>query len=553
MPNVQQVSFQSPGTDYSADLYALQRKQALAEALRAQSMQPIEQQQVNGIPVPISPFQGLNKIMQGATTGMMEKNVERGQRNLAEKSRSELADVLRRGSETLGTDQMGAANIYMQHPMTQGMGLTLAQQSANQTALANALRGVGIGSPQASPQQALNAETAGGGQAGPTNAAAARIGAPNAGIPGVSPYAIPLMASQTPGAADIGKVIQSAYAERGKLQNVRPGGTVFDPEAGKPVFTAPQGGVQTQWGPQGPTASVVPNAQELAARGAGMTAGAQAAGKAPYDLSVVNTPGNPTLMTHQQQIEAATGQPMPSPFALPGAQVPQGATPAVPPGAAPAVPRRAGLTLQDQGQSRAQVEIGEGIGKRFNAIQESGFNANNKINKFSRLGTLLDDINTGKLAPAGFEIAAYAKSLGIPISEKLDNAQAAKAVANDLALELRNPSGGAGMPGSLSNADRDYLSSMVANLDKTPGANKLLVEGSVKLAQRDREVADLARQYKKKHGQFDEGFYDELAKFSDAHPLFTKTAPTVGTGTRATAGQINAPNIDALVNKYAPK
>lgn len=511
MPNVQQVSFQSPGSDYSADLYALQRKQALAEALRAQSMQPIEQQQANGAPVPISPFQGLNKIVQGATTGLMERNVEHGQRQLAEKSRSELADVLRRGSETLGTDPMGAANIYMQHPMTQQMGMTLAQQSANQSALANALRGVGIGSPQASPQQALNAEAAGGGQAGPTNAAASRIGAPNAGIPGVSPYAIPLMASAVPGASDIGKVIQSAYAERGKLQNVRPGGTVFDPMENKPVFTAPQGGVQTQWGPQGPTASAVPNAQELAARGAGMTAGAQAAGKAPYDLGVVNTIGNPTLMTHQQQIEAATGQPMPSPFALPGA--PQGQPI---PGGQP----RGGLPLQDQGQSRAQAEIGEGIGKRFNAIQESGFSANNKINKFSRLGTLLGDIETGKLAPAGFEVAAYAKSLGIPISDKLDNAQAAKAVSNDLALELRNPSGGAGMPGAMSDADRTFLASMVGNLDKTPGANKILIEGSVKLAQRDREVADLARQYKKKNGQFDEGFYDELAKFSDAHPLF---------------------------------
>jgi hypothetical protein len=60
----------------------------------------------------------------------------------------------------------------------------------------------------------------------------------------------------------------------------------------------------------------------------------------------------------------------------------------------------------------------------------------------------------------------------------------------------------------------------VAGLDKTPGANKLLIESMSKLAKRDADIAQLARDYKKREGKFDEGFYDELRKFSESNPLF---------------------------------
>jgi hypothetical protein len=54
------------------------------------------------------------------------------------------------------------------------------------------------------------------------------------------------------------------------VQDVRPGGTIFDVNAKQPIFSAPKDGVQTQWGPQGPAASLIPGAQELAARQEGL-------------------------------------------------------------------------------------------------------------------------------------------------------------------------------------------------------------------------------------------------------------------------------------------
>lgn len=60
------------------------------------------------------------------------------------------------------------------------------------------------------------------------------------------------------------------------MQDVRPGGTLFDVSKGQPVFSAPQNGVQTQWGPQGPTQGLVPGAAPAAATMAGAEAGAKA-------------------------------------------------------------------------------------------------------------------------------------------------------------------------------------------------------------------------------------------------------------------------------------
>jgi hypothetical protein len=89
-----------------------------------------------------------------------------------------------------------------------------------------------------------------------------------------------------------------------------------------------------------------------------------------------------------------------------------------------------------------------------------------------------------------------------------------------MALQLRNPSGGAGMPGALSDRDVQFLRAMVPGLAKTPEGNKLIIETARKLSQREIQVAQLARDYRKKKGQLDEGFYDQLKVFSDANPLF---------------------------------
>jgi hypothetical protein len=130
--------------------------------------------------------------------------------------------------------------------------------------------------------------------------------------------------------------------------------------------------------------------------------------------------------------------------------------------------------------------------------------------------------------PLNVEMASALNSMGFQIDPKLGNKQAAAALANKMALELRDPSQGGGMPGSMSNSDREYLNKMVPGLSQSAEGRHQLVQMAVATQQRNADVAGLARQWTKGAGRLDKpdrngkDFYDYLSEWSAAHPLFGK-------------------------------
>lgn len=181
------------------------------------------------------------------------------------------------------------------------------------------------------------------------------------------------------------------------------------------------------------------------------------------------------------------------------------------------------VTLKQEGEEAKSV--GKFFGDAYANIQQSGFSAQSKVNRYNRLGQLLDGVSTGKFAGAGLEVAKAASSLGFNIDPNMANKEAAQALSGEIALELRNPSGGAGMPGAMSDADRQFLTNMVPGLATTPEGRTLMLETAQKLAKRDMDVARMARDYRKRNGSINEGFYDELARYSESNPLFQQQAP----------------------------
>ena len=181
-------------------------------------------------------------------------------------------------------------------------------------------------------------------------------------------------------------------------------------------------------------------------------------------------------------------------------------------------------TVINKQETEEGKTVGKFFGENYAKVQESGMNAQGAMNRLNRLGGLLEGVDTGKFAPLGLEAAKTAESLGFKIDPKLANKEAAVALSSEIALQLRNPAGGAGMPGAMSDADRAFLAGMVPGIEKTPDGRKLILDTAKKMAQRDIKVAEMARQYRAKNGSINEGFYDELTRFSEANPLF-KTAP----------------------------
>lgn len=95
------------------------------------------------------------------------------------------------------------------------------------------------------------------------------------------------------------QIAQQALAKANYIPpvDVRPGGTLVDPRTGQPTFSAPNNGIQTQWGPNGPQQFVVPGAPQATAAMTGAETGAKVA-NTPMTVptagggSTVGYPGN---------------------------------------------------------------------------------------------------------------------------------------------------------------------------------------------------------------------------------------------------------------------
>ena len=192
------------------------------------------------------------------------------------------------------------------------------------------------------------------------------------------------------------------------------------------------------------------------------------------------------------------------------------------------------INMNTAGEAESAKAIGKGMGEQYIGLQKSGEAATQKINRTDRLGELLKGLDTGILTSAARPFVLGAKSLGFRVDPKWSNIEAAEALSAEMALELRNPSGGAGMPGALSDKDREFLTAMVPGVNKTPQGRQLIMDTSRKLAQREREVAAMARAYRQQRGgRFDEGFYDVLAEYSAKNPLFEGLRPGAPTNSNS--------------------
>lgn len=187
------------------------------------------------------------------------------------------------------------------------------------------------------------------------------------------------------------------------------------------------------------------------------------------------------------------------------------------------------VTVDTRQEGKFSETVGRELGEQYSGIMKADMNAPASIGKYNRLGQLLSQVNTGKFKGATTDLKAAAKSLGFDltamgIADDVAPAQAARALANQIALELRNPAGGAGMPGALSDKDREFLIQSIPGLENDPAAIGKMIEYRVKLEQRAQKVARMAREYRRKNGRFDEGFFDGLQDWSNKNPLFSEAA-----------------------------
>lgn len=170
------------------------------------------------------------------------------------------------------------------------------------------------------------------------------------------------------------------------------------------------------------------------------------------------------------------------------------------------------------GEKAYDAEVGKANAKDFGEIQTAGRSAVGQLSTYRIMQKLVDSPNfySGAGSASRDMLNRAAISLGIADAGKMAPNELFGKLANKAILEGLGGSLGAGV----SNADRDFIQGTVANRANTPEGNRAILDYSVKLAQRQIDMAKMARDYAAKSGgRLDAGFNDELTKFAEANPL----------------------------------
>jgi hypothetical protein len=191
--------------------------------------------------------------------------------------------------------------------------------------------------------------------------------------------------------------------------------------------------------------------------------------------------------------------------------------------------KRAGAnqnTINMPPQEKAyDAKVGSEFAEQNIGIIKGANEAQRKIGTLDRLGQLLKDpkVYTGAGGESVLQMKRIAKSLGMNV-EGVSDAEAARSISNQFALELRNPAGGAGMPGAMSDKDREFLQASVPSLQQTPEGNAKIVDYMKRVAGRAVEVEKLRQGYVKRYGRLNEGFHQAVRDYSETNPLFPEGA-----------------------------
>ena len=180
---------------------------------------------------------------------------------------------------------------------------------------------------------------------------------------------------------------------------------------------------------------------------------------------------------------------------------------------------RIGISQTTAGKQQAEKQ-GTFFGDTYADLQKKGMGSNDSIAKYQRLSSLLEGVDTGKFTGTTLEIKKAAKAAGIDLGvpDNVGALEAARALTSELALLARNPDSGMGMPGAMSDADRSFLVNMQPGIEQTPEGRRLMIDAAVKMERRKQDIARLAREYK--NGQLDNGFFQVVQEYANANPLF---------------------------------
>lgn len=149
---------------------------------------------------------------------------------------------------------------------------------------------------------------------------------------------------------------------------------------------------------------------------------------------------------------------------------------------------KGGVNIDQRQESSYSTERGKGLAKNRSGVEAAGMAAGPNIGEWRLLQSVLKGADTGTTAPVTLAMKRAASFLGLDFSKDIGAADAIDSIANKMALRLRSPEGGAGMPGAMSDKDREFLVRMVPGIEKTDFGNDIIVEAGLRMEQRNKDI-----------------------------------------------------------------
>lgn len=478
-----------------------------------------------------------------------------------------------------------AMALQSQNPMLQQLAPEIIKRQMDAAELKSALQAAGI-TPSGAPAAGANGSMPGG----------AGTGLPE----GISPQAFALTLARNPQAQALGKMIQDAnkpqtLAEGGTL--VTPGGRIIMTAPKTEAGIAVQGGqavpIPGFAEAQASRAGQIAKAEAVArdpyaalvqvntAEGPRMMTPAQARtlaqgnvpdggvgnGGGPVNGRPIPNPMAPRPedtdrgLIYKQELDAAAqrlsaAQQAGDPAAAARAQqdiagllkevksnriqVPQEATPSVA-GSGRGGQGGPGIPLMSEEQKAYGEARAKGFAEQASNVQKTGQTGASMLRNLDQLRTLYSDPNVAKGALA--ENISGLKNIGASFGidmKGLSSEQAAQAITNKMALDARSTADGGGMPGAMSDADRNFLKNLQPDLSKSPEGRAKIMDAMQRVAQRQIDVARLATEYEQRNGRLDAGFDRVVQDYAAKNQMFTQ--PTRGGGSKT--------DINELLRKY---
>jgi hypothetical protein len=190
---------------------------------------------------------------------------------------------------------------------------------------------------------------------------------------------------------------------------------------------------------------------------------------------------------------------------------------------------------QNMAQERGyDAVVGKESAEEFVKIQQAPIALESKVANMQAIHQLLGD-RGGFAGMTMGQLRSIADRIpGVDLTGVVSAQQAAEALSNKLTLDMRSTSDGSGMPGAMSDADREFLRNMSPNPDMTPKGRENYIRIHQALLDRRRQIAQAASDYVRDNGRLDHNFYNSKAytglrnehMFDDMHKVLSEPNPS---------------------------